>query len=257
VGLSKQEARRLRTKELFLRLRETGDNGARDEIISLHIDLVDYLARRFINRGEPFEDLLQVGCIGLIKSIDRYDLDRGVEFSTYATPTILGELKRHLRDKGRPVRIPRRLQAMGIEFKQQVEKLTQELGRSPTLKEVSTSLDASVEEVIETIESESAMNHLSLDTTIIKDDRQTFRLIDCIGDDSDYYSIAEDREAIGRLISGLPAREQKLIFMRYFMGMTQAEIAQVLDISQMHVSRLLNKTLIKLKGEARIEEIND
>jgi RNA polymerase sigma-B factor len=253
----KQEARRRRTRELFVQFRQTGDYRLRDEIIGLNIDLVDYLARRFAHRGEPIEDLLQVGYIGLIKSIDRYDVDRGYEFSTYATPTILGELKRYLRDKGWTIRIPRRLQTKGYEISQGIDSLTQELQRSPTLQEISKRLNTSLEEVIETIESGFALNYISLDTTFIKDDEQTFSLIDYIGDSKNDYLLTEDREAIERLVSCLDPREQQVVRMRFFLGMTQTEIAGALNISQMHVSRLLRKILKKLRGEVQMEDIID
>ncbi|OFW59493.1 MAG: hypothetical protein A2W01_07290 [Candidatus Solincola sediminis] len=252
---SKQQARRQLTKELFLKLKESRDYGIRDQLISLNIDLVDYLARRFMNRGEPLEDLLQVGYIGLIKSVDRYDIDRGLEFSTYATPTIIGELKRYLRDKGWTIRIPRRLQIKGFELNQAVDDLTQELQRPPTVQEIAQRLNANVEEIIETIESGLAINCLSLDTVYSKDDEQVFCLIDFLGDGNDDYSLAEDREAIANLLSRLSEREQKVVYMRFFVGMTQVEIARALDISQMHVSRLIGRTINKLRSDEQLEEI--
>lgn len=254
---SKQDTRRQLTKELFLQLKESRDYGIRDRIIALNIDLVDYLARKFSNRGEPLEDLLQVGYIGLIKSIDRYDVDRGLEFSTYATPTIIGELKRYLRDKGWTIRIPRRLQIKGFELNRGIDDLTQELQRPPTIQEIATYLKASVEEIIETIESGFAGNCLSLDAVYFKDDEQTFCLIDYLRDVNDYYSLAEDREAIANLLSRLSEREQKVVYMRFFVGMTQIEIANALNISQMHVSRLIRKILTKLRSAEELEEILD
>ena len=252
---SKQQARRQLTKELFLKLKESRDYGIRDQLISLNIDLVDYLARKFMNRGEHVEDLLQVGYIGLIKSVDRYDIDRGLEFSTYATPTIIGELKRYLRDKGWTIRIPRRLQIKGFELNQAVDDLTQELQRPPTVQEIAQRLNANVEEIIETIESGLAINCLSLDTVYSKDDEQVFCLIDFLGDGNDDYSLAEDREAIANLLSRLSEREQKVVYMRFFVGMTQVEIARALDISQMHVSRLIGRTINKLRSDEQLEEI--
>jgi RNA polymerase sigma-B factor len=251
-----RQARRKHIKQLFRVLRETGDQQVRDELISLNIHLVEYLARKFSNRGEPLEDLLQVGFIGLIKAIDRYDLDRGVEFSTYATPTIVGELKRYFRDKGWAIRIPRRLQMRDVELNQAIDHLTQALHRSPTLQEVSRYLDISLEEVVEILESSYATNYLSLDNIYMNDQEDRgFCLLDYLGDEDDDFSLAEDRDTLAKLISHLTDREQKVIYMRFFRGMTQIEIARELDISQMHVSRLLRKILEKLRGDIHMEEI--
>ncbi|MDD3719357.1 MAG: SigB/SigF/SigG family RNA polymerase sigma factor [Actinomycetota bacterium] len=251
----RRQERRRRIKELFQALRETGDPCVRDELISLNIHLVEYLARKFCNRGEPLEDLLQVGYIGLIKAIDRYDLDRGVEFSTYATPTIVGELKRYFRDKGWAIRIPRRLQMRDHELNQAVDRLTQELHRAPTLREVADELKASLEEVVEILESSYAANYLSLDNIYTNSQEDHgFCLMDYLGGEDDDFSLAEDRDTLAKLLSVLSEREQKVIYMRFFRGMTQIEIARSLDISQMHVSRLLRKILEKLRGEIEYEE---
>jgi len=251
-----RQARRQHIKQLFQVLRETGDQQVRDELISLNIHLVEYLARKFSNRGEPLEDLLQVGFIGLIKAIDRYDLDRGVEFSTYATPTIVGELKRYFRDKGWAIRVPRRLQMRDVELNQAIDHLTQEFHRSPTLQEVARYLNISLEEVVEILESSYATNYLSLDNIYMNDQEDRgFCLLDYLGDEDDDFSLAEDRDTLAKLISHLTDREQKVIYMRFFRGMTQIEIARELDISQMHVSRLLRKILEKLRGDIQLEEI--
>jgi len=251
-----RQARRKHIKQLFQVLRETGDQQVRDELISLNIHLVEYLARKFSNRGEPLEDLLQVGFIGLIKAIDRYDLDRGVEFSTYATPTIVGELKRYFRDKGWAIRVPRRLQMRDVELNQAIDHLTQALHRSPTFQEVARYLDISLEDVVEILESSYATNYLSLDNIYMNDQEDRgFCLLDYLGDEDDDFSLAEDRDTLAKLISHLTNREQKVIYMRFFRGMTQIEIARELDISQMHVSRLLRKILEKLRGDIQLEEI--
>jgi RNA polymerase sigma-B factor len=251
----KRQERRRHIKELFYALRETGDQRFRDELISLNIHLVEYLARKFSNRGEPLEDLLQVGYIGLIKAVDRYDLDRGVEFSTYATPTIVGELKRYFRDKGWAIRIPRRLQMKDMQLNQAIDYLTQELHRSPTLHEVANYLETSLEEVVEIMESTYATNYLSLDNIYFdQQEERGFSLLDYLGDEDDDFSLAEDRDTLAKLLSNLSDREQNVIYMRFFRGMTQIEIARALDISQMHVSRLLRKILEKLRGEIEPEQ---
>jgi len=246
--------RRRHIRELFETLRITGDQAVRDELISLNIHLVEYLARKFSNRGEPLEDLLQVGYIGLIKAIDRYDLERGVEFSTYATPTIVGELKRYFRDKGWAIRIPRRLQMRDFELNQAIDHLTQELHRSPTLLEVAEQLGIGLEEVVEILESSYAANYLSLDNLYAaSSEDRAFSLLDYLGSEDGDYSLAEDRDTLAKLLSMLTDREQKVIYMRFFQGMTQIEIARELHISQMHVSRLLRKILEKLRGEIEDE----
>lgn len=251
----RRQERRRYIKELFQTLKETGEQSVRDELISLNIHLVEYLARKFSSRGEPLEDLLQVGYIGLIKAIDRYDLGRGVEFSTYATPTIVGELKRYFRDKGWAIRIPRRLQMRDLELNQAIDHLTQELRYSPTLQEVAEHLEIGLEEVVEILESSYATNYLSLDNIYMngQEDRG-FSLLDYLGDEDADFSLAEDRDTLSKLLSQLTDREQKVIYMRFFRGMTQIEIARELNISQMHVSRLLRKILEKLRGEIDLEE---
>jgi RNA polymerase sigma-B factor len=252
----RRQERRRKVRELFQLLRQTNDPRVRDELIALNIHLVEYLARKFASRGEPLEDLLQVGYIGLIKAIDRYDLDRGVEFSTYATPTIVGELKRYFRDKGWAIRIPRRLQMRDLELNQAVDHLTQELHRSPTLTEVAEYLAISHEEVVEILESSYATNYLSLDNIYAngQEDRG-FCLLDYVGGEDDDFSLAEDRDTLAKLIAHLSEREQKVIYMRFFRGMTQIEIARELNISQMHVSRLLRKILDKLRNDITLEEV--
>ncbi len=241
-------ARKERVRELFIELRNNHSQKTRDELISLHIHLVEYLARKFSNRGEPYEDLLQVGFIGLIKAIDRYDLDRGVEFTTYATPTIVGEIKRYFRDKGWAIRIPRRLQMKDIELNHAVEYLTQELKRTPTLSEIAAHMHISEEEVVEVLESTYLSDCVSLDnlTQDLGMDKG-FSLIDHLGKEDTEYSLTEYRETISKLMDRLDEREQKIIYMRFFHGLTQVEIARELNISQMHVSRLLNKILRKLR----------
>jgi RNA polymerase sigma-B factor len=251
----KRQERRQYVKKLFQALRDTSDPSIRDELISLNIHLVEYLARKFSNRGEPLEDLLQVGYIGLIKAIDRYDLDRGVEFSTYATPTIVGELKRYFRDKGWAIRIPRRLQMRDHELNQAIDHLTQEMHRSPNLQEIADYLKISLEEVVEILESSYAANYLSLDNIYTDgQEERGFCLLDYLGGEDGDFSLAEDRDTLAKLISNLTDREQKVIYMRFFRGMTQIEIARELDISQMHVSRLLRKILDKLRGDIEVQE---
>ncbi|WP_122818210.1 RNA polymerase sigma factor SigF [Nocardioides pantholopis] len=245
------EATRQRSAELFAALRAETTSAleredARDALVHLHLPLVEHCARRFRNRGEPFEDLVQVGTIGLIKSIDRFDLDRGVEFSTYATPTIIGEIKRHFRDKGWAIRVPRRLQELRMQIGAATAELTQSLGRSPTPRELAESIGCSVEEIVEGIESSNAYSTLSLDASDDSDDGAA-TMLDAIGIDDAGLEHVEIRESIKPLLDRLEAREKKILLLRFFKNMTQSQIAAEIGVSQMHVSRLLNRTLAQLR----------
>ena len=219
----------------------------RERLVDQHIGLVEFLARRFRNRGELVEDLVQVGTIGLLKAIDRFDLDREVEFSTYATPTIVGELKRHFRDKGWAVRVPRRLQELHLELTKVVSHLGQELGRSPTVNEIADTAAISEEEVLEGLEIAQAYNFTSLDAPIDSDDGGSSSFAEQLGTDDEQLENLEYRASLAPEMQKLPEREQKILYLRFFKGETQSEIAQKLGISQMHVSRLLNRTLAQLR----------
>ena len=189
---------------------------------------------------------MQVGTIGLIKSIDRFDSDRGVEFSTYATPTIIGEIKRYFRDKGWAIRVPRRLQELRMQIGAATAELTQSLGRSPTPRELAESIGCSVEEIVEGIESSNAYSTLSLDAS---DDTTTAppSMLDAIGIDDEALEHVEIRESIKPLLDRLDPREKKILLLRFFRNMTQSQIAEEIGVSQMHVSRLLTRTLEQLR----------
>jgi len=220
--------------------------AARDGLVHLHLALVQHCARRFRNRGEPYEDLVQVGTIGLLKSIDRFDTERGVEFSTYATPTIIGEIKRHFRDKGWAIRVPRRLQELRMAIGAATADLTQSLGRSPTPRELAERIGCTVEEIIEGLESNNAYATLSLDAGDDHEDSAT-RLLDSLGSDDEHLEHVEIRESIKPLLDALDAREKKILLLRFFKNMTQSQIADEIGVSQMHVSRLLTRTLAQLR----------
>ena len=222
----------------------------RDDLVRLHLPLVEHCARRFLNRGEPFDDLMQVGTIGLIKAVDRFDDERGVEFSTYATPTIIGEIKRHFRDKGWAIRVPRRLQELRMSISKATADLSQDLGRSPTAAELATRLGVEVEEVLEGLESANAYATLSLDAGDDADDSPG-SMLDTLGEDDEGLAHVEIRESIKPLIETLPARERRILLLRFFRGMTQSQIAEEIGVSQMHVSRLLSRTLDHLRHEMR------
>ncbi len=245
------EVTRQRSSELFGDLRaddsdEARRERAREALIHLHLPLVEHCARRFRNRGEPFEDLVQVGTIGLIKSIDRFDAERGVEFSTYATPTIIGEIKRYFRDKGWAIRVPRRLQELRMQITSTTAELTQLLGRSPTARELAEQIGCSVEEIIEGIESSNAYSTLSLDASDDSDDGAA-SMLDALGVDDANLAHVELRESLKPLLDRLEPREKKILLLRFFKNMTQSQIAEEIGVSQMHVSRLLTRTLEQLR----------
>ena len=231
-------------KELFAKLQETGDPAVREELIELHLGLVEYLARRFAGRGELLDDLVQVGTIGLLKAVDRFEPSRDVEFSTYATPTIVGELKRHFRDKGWAVRVPRRLQELNLQLSKVMSALSQELGRSPTVAEIAKSAGATEEEILEAMDSAHAYSLVSLDAGS-GEDGPSFH--DQLGQQDDMLETLEYRASLTPLLEQLPPRERHMLYLRFFKGLTQSQIADQLGISQMHVSRLLAKTLAQLR----------
>jgi RNA polymerase sigma-B factor len=241
---------RAEVRQLFLEYNGAAEGDRtllRERLVNQYIGLVEFLARRFRNRGEPLEDLVQVGTIGLLKAIERFDLDREVEFSTYATPTIVGELKRHFRDKGWAVRVPRRLQELHLELTKIVSTLGQELGRSPTVAEIAKAAGTSEENVLEGLEIAQAYNFTSLDAPIDSDDAGSTSFADQLGSEDDQLLNLEYRAALAPEMAKLPERERRILYLRFFRGMTQSEIADKLGISQMHVSRLLNRTLMRLR----------
>src|SRR5688572_22674923 len=252
VELSGLDHVRARSAELFVVLRDDDSSAAvrsvaRDDLVHLHLPLVEHCARRFRNRGEPFEDLVQVGTIGLIKSIDRFESDRGVEFSTYATPTIIGEIKRYFRDKGWAIRVPRRLQELRMQIGAASAELTQSLGRSPTPRELAENLGCTVEEIVEGIESSNAYATLSLDASDNGEDGAAATMLDAIGVDDANLEHVEIRESLKPLLDQLEPREKKILLLRFFKNMTQSQIADEIGVSQMHVSRLLTRTLAQLR----------
>src|SRR5688572_7385465 len=199
VELSGLDHVRARSAELFVVLRDDDSSAAvrsvaRDDLVHLHLSLVEHCARRFRNRGEPYEDLVQVGTIGLIKAVDRFETDRGVEFSTYATPTVIGEIKRHFRDKGWAIRVPRRLQELRMQIGGATGELTQKLGRSPTPRELAEAIGCTVEEVMEGIESSNAYSTLSLDASDSSDDGPP-SMLDTLGVDDEGLEHVEIRES--------------------------------------------------------------
>ncbi|MGH8998942.1 MAG: SigB/SigF/SigG family RNA polymerase sigma factor [Acidimicrobiia bacterium] len=229
----------------------SGDKSLRDEIVAAQIGLAEYLARRFRNRGEPLDDLVQVALLGLLKAVERFDPGRGLEFSTFATPTIVGELKRHFRDRGWAVRVPRRVQELHLRMGTVVNVLSQELGRSPTIPEIAARAEVSTDDVLEAMEAGRAYRFNSIDAGPGDDDeRSGGGAAAQLGAEESGLEEVEHRLVLSPLLASLPKREQMILHLRYFRGMTQSEIAERLGISQMHVSRLIARSLGQLRQKA-------
>lgn len=238
-----------KTRELFRRFKGEGDMDAREKLVMSHLNLVRFIANKFKNRGEPIDDLIQVGYLGLLKAIDRFDPSRGLEFTTFATPTIMGEIKRHFRDKGWSVRVPRRLQELSAKVNQATDTLTSQLQRSPTIAEIADYLDATVDEVLEAMESSSAYSSVSLEAPSGADDDDTPSVIDRYATEDSDLAFTDDRIIIEEALASFSPRERDVIEMRFLKGMTQIEIAEKLGISQVQVSRLLRRTLKKIQDK--------
>ncbi|MCL8016441.1 RNA polymerase sigma factor SigF [Streptomyces sp. AS02] len=246
------------SKTLFERL-ESLEEGTheysyvRNTLVELNLALVKFAASRFRSRSEPMEDIIQVGTIGLIKAIDRFELSRGVEFPTFAMPTIIGEIKRFFRDTSWSVRVPRRLQELRLDLAKAGDELAQKLDRAPTVAELAERLDLTNDEVVEGMAASNAYTASSLDAQPEEDDAEG-ALADRIGYEDHGIEGIEYVESLKPLIAELPPRDRKILSLRFVAGMTQSEIGDELGISQMHVSRLLSRTLIRLRKGLTIEE---
>ncbi|AVH96410.1 RNA polymerase sigma factor SigF [Streptomyces sp. WAC00288] len=245
------------SRSLFLRLRALDAEGAaadspertyvRDTLIELNLPLVRYAAARFRSRNEPMEDIVQVGTIGLIKAIDRFDCERGVEFPTFAMPTVVGEIKRFFRDTSWSVRVPRRLQELRLALTKAGDELAQKLDRSPTVAELAAVLGVSEEDVVDGLAVGNAYTASSLDSPSPEDDGGEGSLADRLGYEDTALEGVEYRESLKPLLAKLPPRERQIIMLRFFANMTQSQIGEEVGISQMHVSRLLTRTLAQLR----------
>jgi RNA polymerase sigma-B factor len=243
-------------RALLRRYHDEGDLAAREQLIEQYMSLVRSLARRYSYRGEQLDDLVQIGAIGLIKAIDRFDVDRGVELTTYATPNIIGEIKRHFRDKGWSVRVPRGLQELNVQLSKLIEEKTVELGRSPTIPELAKAAGVEEESVVEAIESGRAYTSVSLSTGGGggQDDEGELDPLESLGAEEPQYEVSEDRAVLAPGFRVLDERERKILHLRFFEGLTQSQIAQQVGISQMHVSRLIRRALEKIRDEIAGDE---
>ena len=234
-------------RELLRRYHLHGDRSAREELVQRHLPLVRALARRYAGRGESLDDIEQVGAIGLIKAIDRYELEREVALTTYATPNVVGEIKRHFRDKGWAIRIPRGLQELNARMSSTIERLTAELGRSPSIAEIAQKLDTTPEQVLEALEAGSAYSPVSLSAGPGADGE--LDPMETIGSEDDNFERTEQRASLEPALEMLPGREREILRMRFEDGLTQTQIAEQIGVSQMHVSRLIRKSLARMRQE--------
>jgi RNA polymerase sigma-B factor len=241
-------------KALLRRYHEHGDLAAREQLIEQYMSLVRSLARRYAYRGEQLDDLVQIGAIGLIKAIDRFDLDRGVELTTYATPNIIGEIKRHFRDKGWAVRVPRGLQELNVQLSKLIEQLTVQLARSPTIPELAKAAGVEEEQVLEALESGRAYSSLSLSSGGGSDEDGELDPLESIGTEEHQYEVSENRAVLAPGFRVLDERERMILHLRFFEGLTQSQIAQQIGISQMHVSRLIRRSLEKIREEIAADQ---
>lgn len=243
-------------EDLFLRYYRTRNPMIREQLVMNHMNLVRFLAKKFANRGEPLDDLIGVGTIGLMHAIDRFDPERGIRFATFATPTIVGEIKRHFRDRGWAIKVPRRLQEVNLTANKAVETLTLKLNRPPTVQEVAEHINASVEETLEGMELGHLYELISLDNELGDDDDESrSRLEDYVGKEDTAFEEFSERTRLEAAIGRLTPRERKIIILRFFKGWSQTDVARELNISQMHVSRLQHKALARLREMVESEEV--
>ena len=228
---------------------ETGDVRARQELIERHLPLVRRLAQRYARRGEAVDDLAQVGVVGLTKAIDRFDGGYGVSLATYAAPNILGEIKRHFRDRGWAMRVPRDIQELNVRLHRAIDVLTVKLGRSPRVEELATETKATREQVLEALESSSAYSAISLSERPGGDEDDSSDPLETVGDEDVAYERSENRLLLRSTLRHLPARERQILHLRFFEGLTQSEIADRVGVSQMHVSRLIRDSLSRMRKE--------
>jgi RNA polymerase sigma-B factor len=243
--------------DLFVRWQADGDPRAREELARRFLPLARKLARRYSGAREPFEDLLQVASLGLVKAIDRYDSERGTAFSSYAVPTILGELKRYFRDLGWAVHVPRGAQEMAVKVEEAQQRLGTKTGRSPTVQELAEYLELSIEEVLESLETSRAHHASSLDVPYDDGEGEAGTVVDRLGGEDAALQLADARLTIGVAARQLPEREREVLMLRFASDMTQTQIAEQVDVSQMQVSRILRRALARLSELTETESESD
>jgi RNA polymerase sigma-B factor len=240
-------------RRLLLRYHEQGDASAREELVERFLPLARQLARRYQRTNEPLDDLMQVASVGLVKAIDRFDPKRGTAFSTYAVPTILGELKRYFRDSGWAVHVPRGMQERVMKLDTAAQELHRRHGRSPSPKELADELELTEEEVLEAMEAASAYDAVSLEQQKGDQDDSKDTFQDTLGTEEERYELVEYGAAIAPTLKALSARERLILHLRFVEDLTQSEIAARIGVSQMHVSRLIRRSLTRLHAVAERE----
>jgi RNA polymerase sigma-B factor len=245
-----RDAEREVERQLLIDYRLEGKLAAREELVQRFLPFARDLALRYSYSDEPFDDLMQVACMGLVKAIDRFEPERGTKFTSYAAPTILGELKRHFRDKGWALRMPRDLQERALAVSREAEALSKELGRSPTPREVAQALGRCVEEVLEAQEAAASYDAASLDAPAAADDDGAVPLVELMGGHDPSYELVEEHEAIVNTWHALPEPERRVLELRFVSNLTQREIGERIGYSQMHVSRLLRRAVGRLEAAA-------
>jgi RNA polymerase sigma-B factor len=238
-------------RELFLRYRD-GDTEARDQLVERFLPLARQLARRYQRASEPLDDLLQVASMGLIKAIDRFDADREIAFSSYAVPTILGEIKRHFRDRTWAVRVPRDLQELTLKVDRAIGELADVLHRQPSVPEIAEAVGVEEEDVLEALQAGGAYRAVSFEAPRggSGGEEEATTLADTIGVDEEGFDRAEERATLARLLASVSPREREVLRMRFEEDMTQAEIGAVIGVSQMQVSRVIRQALARLRAAA-------
>ncbi|HWH45952.1 MAG TPA: SigB/SigF/SigG family RNA polymerase sigma factor [Thermoleophilaceae bacterium] len=239
--------------ELLERYHRHGDERARDELVERMLPVVRQLARRYQRGSEQLDDLVQVGSLGLVKAIERFDIDRGSPFMRYAVPTVLGEIKRHFRDTGWAAHVPRGMQERVMEVKRAIEDLSSTLGRSPSPAEIAERIDMDREDVLDAMEAATAYAAVSLDAPRPGDDGERESYAESIGDDDEQYEFVEDLATVMPALDVLPQRERLIVQLRFVDDLTQSEIAERIGVSQMHVSRLLRRALARVRTVAAAE----
>jgi RNA polymerase sigma-B factor len=242
--------------DLLRSYHEDGEVRARQALIERHVGFVRRLAQRYSHRGETIEDLTQVGCVGLIKAIDRFDGQYRVTLATYAAPNVLGEIKRYFRDKGWAMRVPRDVQELNVKLGRVVDELTGKLGRSPSVEELARATGSTTEQVVEALDSSRAYNTISLSAPGPDgDEEEGGDPLEHLGDDDKGFELAEERQLLRDGFKELGERERQILHMRFFLGLTQSDIAERVGISQMHVSRLIRQSIDKVRERLDSEDV--
>lgn len=249
-NISAEELEKRDVKDLFKELKETGNPSIREFLIKKHLYIAEILSKKYTNKGIDYDDIFQVASIGLIYAVDRFDVDKGFEFSSFATPTIIGEIKKHFRDKGWTIRVPRRIQELSKKINNAKTMLSQQLQRTPTVEDIADYLNSTEEEILEAMEASQVYTPQSLDLTFDSSgDDKDMNLADLIGQDDEYFDKVENNDFLLKGMEKLNDVEKKILVDRYFNRRTQIAIAKDLDISQMTVSRVEKRVIEKFRKE--------